>query len=122
MSVHIKEIAFVHHPVTDIARARAFYGKLLGLKIGMELEFAPGVWWIEYDIAGVALAVSNSITASGGRSVGLTLEVASLDETRAAVKAADIPLLLDIQDYPPCRMFSINTPDGHNIMFHQRKA
>ena len=60
MSIKIKEVAFVCHPVTDIARARAFYEKLLGLRILLEIEFSPGSWWIEYDVAGVALAVSNA--------------------------------------------------------------
>jgi predicted enzyme related to lactoylglutathione lyase len=122
MSIQINEIAFVYHPVTDIARARGFYEKLLGLKIGLEMEFSPGVWWIEYDVAGVALAISNAMPAAGG--VGgdsLALEVADLDQSLAAVKAAGIPLTLEPQDFTPCRMFSINSPDGHNVMFHKRK-
>ena len=64
--VKIKEIAFVYHPVADIDRARAFYGRLLGLKVLMEIEIAPGMWWIEYNIAGAALAAD-------GRSVMLRL-------------------------------------------------
>ncbi|MBI4624899.1 MAG: VOC family protein [Verrucomicrobia bacterium] len=122
MNIQVKEIAYVFHPVSDIARARDFYGKLLGLKIGLELEFAPGVWWIEYDIAGVALAVSNFFPATGGGGAGLTLEVVNLDETLAAIRAANVPITLEPQDYPPCRLFSITSPDGHNITFHQRKA
>lgn len=54
MSIQIKEVAFVFHPVTDIARARKFYQDLLGLKMLVQVEFAPGQWWIEYDIAGQA--------------------------------------------------------------------
>jgi catechol 2,3-dioxygenase-like lactoylglutathione lyase family enzyme len=124
MSIKIKEIAFVYHPVTDIPRARAFYEKLLGLKVGdLELEFAPGVWWIEYDVAGVALAVSNAMPAAGGvGGDGLALEVEDLDEALAAVRAAGIPLIVEPQDFAPCRMFAINSPDGHNITFHRRKA
>jgi predicted enzyme related to lactoylglutathione lyase len=120
MSIKIREIAFVSHPVADIARARAFYERLLGLKILMEGEFSPGQWWIEYDVAGVALAVSNMIPQSGG--AGIALEVASLDDALAAIKAAAIPLTMEVQDFPPCRAFGINSPDGHPVMFHQRKA
>ncbi len=121
MSIQVKEIAFVFHPVSDIARARGFYEKLLGLSIGLQMEFAPGSWWIEYDVAGVALAISNTLPASAGGSVSLALEVADLDATLAAVKAAGIPLTLEPQDFKPCRMFSVNSPDGHSIMLHQRK-
>jgi catechol 2,3-dioxygenase-like lactoylglutathione lyase family enzyme len=122
MNIQIKEIAFVLHPVADIARARDFYEKLLGLKIGLQLEFEPGKWWIEYDIAGVALAVSNVAPISGGGGADLALEVASLDETLAAVRAAKVPITLKPQDFPPCRMFRVSSPDGHRITFHQRKA
>jgi len=122
MSISIKEIAFVFHPVSDVARARAFYEKLLGLKIGLEFEYAPGTWWIEYDVAGVALAVSNVAPATAGGSVSLALEVKDLDETLAAVKAAGVALTIEPQDFKPCRMFGVNSPDGHGIMFHQRKA
>jgi predicted enzyme related to lactoylglutathione lyase len=121
MSITIKEIAFVYHPVSDIARARDFYGKLLGLKPGLEIEFGPGVSWIEYDVSGVALAVSNAQPAPAG-GAGLALEVADLDATLATIRAAGIPLTVEPQQFPPCRMFGINTPDGHGIMFHQRKA
>ena len=43
----IKEIAFIIYAVKDFARAREFYEKKLGLKIGE----AFGDGWIEYDIA-----------------------------------------------------------------------
>jgi catechol 2,3-dioxygenase-like lactoylglutathione lyase family enzyme len=123
MGIQIKEIAFVYHPVTDIARARAFYETLLGLKTGKEMEFAPGVWWIEYDVAGVALAISNAMPAAGGvGGDGLALEVADLDAALAAVRAAGIPLTVEPQEFTPCRMFAVNSPDGHSITFHKRKA
>jgi len=122
MPINIKEVAFVCHPVTDIARAREFYGKLLGLKTGMDLEFQPGMWWIEFDVAGVALAVSNAYPPTAGSGSSLALEVPDLDGTLAAVKAAGIALTIEPQDFPVCRMFGINSPDGHSIIFHQRKA
>ncbi len=121
--VNVKEVAFVFHPVADIARARAFYQTLLGLKIGLEIELQPGMWWIEYDVAGVALGISNMSPAVGGASgASLALEVEDFDASLAAIKAAQIPLTIEPQDFPPCRMFAINSPDGHSIMFHQRKA
>jgi predicted enzyme related to lactoylglutathione lyase len=122
MPIKIQNVAFVCHPVDDIARARKFYGELLGLKTGLEIEFQPGKWWIEFDVAGVALAISNAFPHSPGGGVSLALDVADLDETLAAVKAAGILLTIEPQDFPPCRMFGIATPDGHPVIFHQRKA
>jgi predicted enzyme related to lactoylglutathione lyase len=123
MPLKIKEVAFVFHPVTDIPRARAFYGDLLGLKTGMDMEFAPGIFWIEYDVGGVALAVSNaygSATGTGGASVAL--EVADLDQALASVKEAGVAVTIELVEFAPCRMFGINSPDGHAIVLHQRKS
>jgi predicted enzyme related to lactoylglutathione lyase len=122
MPINIKEVAFVCHPVSDIGRAREFYGKLLGLKTGLELEFQPGMWWIEYDVAGVALAISNAFPATGSSGSSLALNVASLDEALATVKEAGIALTIEPQDFPKCRMFGIHSPDGHAVIFHQHKA
>ncbi|HTZ21716.1 MAG TPA: VOC family protein [Opitutaceae bacterium] len=120
MSIKVKEVAFVFHPVTDIARARKFYEEFLGLKVGVQVEIAPGQWWIEFDIAGQALAISNAVP--GAPVSSLTLEVANLDEALAAVRAANIPLVFDVMEFPPCRLAAIKDPDGNQIGLHQRKA
>ncbi len=120
MPIQIKELAFVFHPVTDVARARKFYEGLLGLKTGVQIEFAPGQWWIEYDIAGQALAISNAMP--GTPSASLTLEVANLDESLAAARAAGATIAFEVMEFPPCRLFAIKDPDGNQIGLHQRKA
>lgn len=120
--ITVKEIAFVLHPVADIPRARKFYEQLLGLATGMQLEFSPGVWWIEYEIAGVALAVTNLFPGGPAGGASLTLEVADLDAARAAIGMAKTTVSSEVTEYPPCRMFGITSPDGHSIIFHQRKA
>jgi predicted enzyme related to lactoylglutathione lyase len=120
MSIQVKEFAFVFHPVTDVARARDFYEKLLGLKTGFQLEFAPGQWWIEYDVAGQALAISNAMPGTPASS--LTLEVVSLDDALATTRAAGATIAFEVMEFPPCRMFGIKDPDGNQIGLHQRKA
>jgi predicted enzyme related to lactoylglutathione lyase len=122
MPIKIKEVAFVFHPSADIPRARDFYEKLLGLKAGMNMEFAPGVWWIEYDAGGVALAVSNAYPPGGAGGVSIALEVDDLDQALAAVREAGVAVTIEPQDFTPCRMFGVNSPDGHPIVFHKRKA
>ncbi|MBM3852789.1 MAG: VOC family protein [Verrucomicrobia bacterium] len=121
MSIQIKELAFVFHPVADIPRARQFYEGLLGLKTGVQVEFAPGQWWIEYDIAGQALAISNGMPGAKP-SAALTLEVADLDAALATVKAAGTTIAFDVMEFPPCRMFAIKDPDGNQVGLHQRKS
>jgi predicted enzyme related to lactoylglutathione lyase len=120
MPLQVKELAFVFHPVTDVARARKFYEGVLGLKTGVQVEFSPGQWWIEYDIAGQALAISNAMP--GAKSESLVLEVVSLDEALVTLKQAGIPLVGDVMEFPPCRLCKVNDPDGNEIGLHQRKA
>ena len=124
MSIKIKEVAFIYHPVTDVARARRFYEKLLGLKTGMEIEFAPGVWWIEYDIAGVALAVSerDARRGRGGRRRPRPRGRGPRRGAQHSVKAAGITLTVEPQEFTPCRMFAFLSPDGHSVTQHKRKA
>jgi predicted enzyme related to lactoylglutathione lyase len=121
MNIQVKEIAFVFHPVTDIARARKFYEGLLGLKTGMQIEFAPGQWWVEYDIAGHALAISNAMP-DGKPAASLTLEVTDVDVSLATAKATGTTIAFEMMEFPPCRMFAIKDPDGNQIGLHQRKA
>ena len=120
MSIQVKELAFVFYPVTDVARARKFYEGLLGLKTGLQVEFGPGQWWIEYDIAGQALAISNAMPGKPASSVAL--EVADLDAALSAVKDAGFEITNDVMEFPPCRMFIVKDPDGNELTLHQRKA
>ena len=122
MSIQVKELAFVFHPVTDIARARKFYEDLLGLKVGLKVEFSPGQWWVEYDLAGQALAISNTPPPGSKPQASVYLEVADLDAALASVRAAGATIAHDIMDFPPCRMFAVKDPDGNQIGLHQRKA
>jgi predicted enzyme related to lactoylglutathione lyase len=120
MSIQIKELAFVFYPVTDVPAARKFYEGLLGLKLGFQIEFSPGQWWIEYDVAGQALAISNAMP--GKTASALALEVIDLDAALAAAKAAGAPIANEVMEFPPCRMFIIKDPAGNEITLHQRKA
>jgi predicted enzyme related to lactoylglutathione lyase len=120
MSIQVKELAFVFYPVTDVARARKFYEGLLGLRTGLQVEVGPGQWWIEFDIAGQALAISNAMPGKPASS--LALEVADLDAALKAVKAGGATIANDVMEFPPCRMFIVKDPDGNEITLHQRKA
>jgi predicted enzyme related to lactoylglutathione lyase len=120
MPIQVKELAFVFHPVSDVPRARKFYEEVLGLKTALQAEFAPGQWWIEYDIAGQALAISNAMP--GTKSESLVLEVANLDDAIKTLRDAKIPLAGDVMEFPPCRMCRVKDPDGNEIGLHQRQA
>ncbi len=121
MSIRVKEIAFIYHRVTDIACARRFYEQLLGLIVGLEYEGAPGKWWIEYDVAGVTLGITNINPPGDKARAVLALEVADIDAAFAAVRAAKVPIVEDLTEFPRCRSFAVKDPDGNEIILHQLK-
>lgn len=121
--IGLKELAFVGYPVTDFAKARKFYGEILGLKETVALEHEGELGWVEYDLAGQTLALAKASDQwkpdpDGG---GACLEVEDLDRAVAHVKAAGVRVVLDIQDYPVCRLALIADPDGNTLALHQRK-
>ncbi len=119
----IKDIAFIGYPVTDIARARAFYGDILGLNSGdidHELESMPGKYWIEYEIGSGTLAISNTWEPSGQSGPTIALEVDDFDTTMARLKDAGVSIEADRIETPVCCFALISDPDGNSIMIHKR--
>lgn len=121
MGIQIKDFCFVAFPVADVARARSFYEGLLGLKPGRMSEGAGDKWWIEYDIAGACLAISNLFPAGAHGGVPVMLEVADLDAAYTTLRAAGVPITEELQEYPLCRSFGAKDPDGNDLGFHQHK-
>jgi predicted enzyme related to lactoylglutathione lyase len=121
--IGLKELAFVGYPVTDFSKARKFYGDTLGLKETITFEDGGEVAWLEYDLAGQTLALAKASEQwkpdpNGG---GACLEVADLDQAIAHLKTNEVTIIMDIQDYPMCRLALIADPDGNTLALHQRK-
>ena len=121
MSVKITRIAFVYLCVTDIVRARDFYERVLRMKVALEYEGAPGKWWIEYDVDGVAFAITTVGVPQGNRGALLTFEVTDVEATAMALRAANAIFVEPLTEYPRCRSFIVTDPDGNQIGFHQLK-
>lgn len=121
--IRITDIAFTGYPVTDIARARAFYETLLGLKPTMTFEHG-GVHWIEYDVGPGTLAITNMgdkwKPSSDGPS--LAFEVADFKEAVAALRAANVRFNVEPTESPACHLAVICDPDGNTLAIHKRKA
>lgn len=124
--IGLKELAFVGYPVTDFARARRFYGQILGLRetITFGCEDGGDIDWLEYDLAGQTLALARASeqwqpNAHGG---GACLELHDLDAAVAHLKSEGVPVVMDIQEFPFCRMALVADPDGNTLALHQRKG
>jgi predicted enzyme related to lactoylglutathione lyase len=117
----VTELAFTCYPVTDIARARAFYEGLLGLVPTMNHE-TPGGHWIEYDIGAATLAIGSAPgwePSSQGCSVAL--EVDDFDAAIAELQAANVPIKVGPMETPVCHMAFVSDPDGNSVGIHRRK-
>lgn len=122
-SIRVLEFAFTGYPVTDIARARAFYEGVLGLKTGMIWD-EGGCAWIEYDLGGQTLAINNGAKEWKPSKDGpaIALEVEDFDATVAALKERGVRFTVEPLQSPVCRLAVILDPDGNSLAIHKRNA
>lgn len=119
----ISEIAFSCYPVTDMARARAFYEGVLGLKPSMAHGEPGGMQWTEYDLGSGTLALGCApgwLPSADGCCVGL--EVEDFAATIAQLKAAGVRFKLEPFPTPVCQMAFIFDPDNNVLCVHKRNA
>jgi catechol 2,3-dioxygenase-like lactoylglutathione lyase family enzyme len=116
--MHVEHVDFVSIPVRDRARARRFYGALLGLPRGGPApdEFEAGnvtlaLWEPEAD--GVPFAPNLA---------GIALRVADVAAARAELEAHGIDFVGDTVDTGVCLMAFARDPDGNILILHRRYA
>jgi predicted enzyme related to lactoylglutathione lyase len=91
------------------------------LKVDTAMEFAPGQWWIEYEIGSSGLGITNFAPPSGQKGPSVAIEVADFDDAFATVQAAGLKVTWGPNDTPVCRSFGVTDPDGNELFFHRRK-
>lgn len=113
----VSAIAFTMYPVTDMARAKAFYGGALGLApSGMETDY-----WCEFDVAGGTFGIGNfDQVGKPGTAQSLALEVPDLAALRASLAARGIAVP-EPHELEICSIAVVNDPDGNSIWLHQSK-
>lgn len=114
-----KGIAFTAYAVTNMARARRFYEKILGLKPARILHRN----FVEYDIGSGTLTVgcAPKLWPPSRKGTVATLEVRDFDAALAHLKRKRVKPSLGPFDSPRCRMVAVRDPDGNQIVLHQRK-
>ncbi|MCB1086735.1 MAG: VOC family protein [Verrucomicrobiae bacterium] len=122
MGIGVKEIAFVGYPVTDLERARDFYGRVLGLECILDHPIDDRLRWIEFAVGDSAIAISNVWSPSGLSGPGAALEVADLDTAVAQLKAEGVQFRTEILSSPSCRFVGIADPDGNDLTLHQHQS
>ncbi len=118
----VTELAFASYPVTDVARARAFYEGVLGLKATMDQDMGEKGHWIEYDIGAGTLGIGRY---EGWKPTGdgcvVALEMDDFDTAIAELKNAGTPFRMGPFETPICHMAMVSDPDGNTLIIHKRK-
>ena len=120
--MQLKKVAFTMYPVTDVARARDFYEKTLGLTVGNHANRGDQ-WWVEYDLpGGGCLALTNFTPQKPSASAGgtIALEVADLDALIADLKAKSVEFKSDVIHGAACRMAVCLDSEGNSLLLHQK--
>ena len=117
----VERADFVSVPVTDMERAKAFYGETLGLEQVSDGGFP------EYQLgANVSLyllnmeAIGSSFTAP--HTASIALRVPDVAEARAELEAKGVTFGGETFDTGVCHMALFNDPDGNRLMLHRRYA
>jgi len=116
-----KKVAFTMYPVQDAARARAFYGETLGLKMG---SAASNGVWTEYDLPGggcLALFKTDDIKPSAAAGGSVALEVDDLDALVAQLETKGVTIKAEMIHSPVCRMSIVLDSEGNSIILHELK-
>lgn len=118
----VKHIAFTMHSVTDMARARRFYERDLGLELGHDYEGK----WVEYYPGGTGcFAITNmvpQVKPSVDHGASISFEVDDIERTVKDLKAKGVKVLADVFATPVCRMAYVADPDGNSVGLHQKNA
>ena len=118
----LRKVAFTMYPVTDMARARAFYEETLGLGPSRSGATSP---WVEFDLpGGGCLAITTVTQQEPSANAGGTIafEVDDLPALIADLKARGVAFPADDIESPVCRMAVCLDPDGNSIILHKLKS
>ena len=118
--MQVERVDFVSFLTQDIARAKRFYGEVLGLELESEgdhdMEFRAGQ--VTLDIFDPS-SIGQPFAPSPG---GLALRVTDVAAARAELEGRDVEFEGDTIDTGVCHMASFRDPDGNALILHHRYA
>jgi catechol 2,3-dioxygenase-like lactoylglutathione lyase family enzyme len=120
--VLVERTDFITLPITDMERARAFYGETLGLPLVSEPR-----GWPEFQLGeniSVYLMDPTRLgrTFTGPHTAHIALRVADVAEARTELEAKGVQFEGDTFDSGVCHMAFFKDPDGNQLMLHRRYA
>jgi predicted enzyme related to lactoylglutathione lyase len=120
--IEVERVDFVRIPVTDIEKAKRFYGEVLGLEQRLN---SPGDDWIEFETGNVTLAIMTPHT-HGYEFAPLppgTIALCVPDVAAAKAKLEAVGVQVnEMWDSGVCYGAGFRDPDGNFILLHRRYA
>lgn len=118
--IKVLEYAVTCYPVRDMARAREFYEKVLGL-VPTTIQEIPDGAWTEYELGAGAFALCLTPGWNPGPDgPNLAFEMEDFDATIAALKAEGVAFKMEPFATPVCRMAFVLDPEGNTVCIHKR--
>lgn len=107
--------------VKDAARAIAFYRDILGLEPSLVYPDNRGAEYELPDGSTFGLWGGGGTVMPFQPSNGILFAVDDLDAAIAAVKARNVPIIMQTET-PNCYMAAVADTEGNMVTFHKRKA
>lgn len=118
MKPRFTDVPFFVYPVKNMARARKFYGGVLGLPPGDAWDDL----WVEYRIGRHTLALSTMLKGCrpGAKGGAVALETDRFDAVVAYLKKKRVKFVFGPQGYSTCEFARFTDPDGNHLVLHRR--
>ena len=113
----IKHAAFTMYPVKNMARARKFYEKVMGLKLGKNYGDA----WIEYFPGGTSCFALTNMVPGLKPASNIAFEVADLKKAEAKLRKAGAKCVFKTYETPVCVMAAYKDTEGNSFTLHAKK-
>ena len=117
--IEVRGVDYIRVPVTDIERAKEFYGGVLGLPPGPSQHDD----WVEYQAGDVTLAVMTPETHEYEFAplppATIALGVPDVAVAKAQLEAAGVEVT-DMWDSGVCNGAGVADPAGNRILLHHR--
>jgi catechol 2,3-dioxygenase-like lactoylglutathione lyase family enzyme len=117
----VEHVDFWAVPVTDMERAKAFYGETLGLEQTGDTGFP------EFKLGDNGFLYLLQLEAIGGafrapHDAGFALRVPDVAEARQELEQKGVVFNGDVLDTGVCHMAFFADPDGNQLVLHRRYA
>ncbi|MCB0880750.1 MAG: VOC family protein [Thermoleophilia bacterium] len=113
-------VDFVLRTVEDLARARQFYGDVLGLVPGKTWGEGDAMMGAEYETGTVTIALLDGARVGMPHRPGgaVALRVDDVPAARDALKARGVEFLEELIDSGSCHQAIFNDPEGNALILH----